>query len=95
MPRVSWMGLAAGGSVSKLSGLFELIPAGVPVTRLGNGRGKWHLPAVLFLESLLMISFSPAQLLRITNKSSHVPKAFFKLLLICSILVGLFVVLCL
>ena len=61
------------------------------VSRLDGGGGKWWLPASLFLKS--PIDDSPSSPCSETGKEDfHIPLVFFKLLLKCSISMGLFVV---
>lgn len=76
-----------GCAVSKLSSEGWPCPGSwrcVHVSRLGAGRGKWHPPALLFLENFPRDPAPPAQTLRLVNKSPfEAPQAFFKPLLVC------------
>ena len=70
-----------------------LVPAIVHGSRV-DGRGGKFLSALLFLEKSPKIPAPPTQALGLANKSpSHIPQTFFKLLLLCSVTMELFVVL--
>ena len=58
---------------------------------MGEGNGAHQL--FCFWRSLLKIPALSAHVLRSANKSSHIPQVSFKLLLLCSISVGLLVIL--
>lgn len=78
-------------AVSKVGSVCDavLVPTGVPVFRLEGGKGK----GTHSFRSLPMISAPPAHILRLVKKYPFcIPLAFFKLLLLCSISMGLFVV---
>ena len=61
---------------------------------LGRGWGrKWCLSTLCSWRDLPRIPAPPAHTLRLVNIFSHKLQAFFKLLLLCCISVGLFVVL--
>ena len=60
----------------------------------GGEAWKWHSPAILFLEKSLKDPGSPVHNEICINISpSHIPEALFNLLFLCSISMGLFVVL--
>ena len=59
----------------------------------GTGGWEWHLPHALLLERFLKPPAPPVYILTLANKSS--PQVLSKLLLLCCILVGLFVMLAL
>ena len=84
-----------GCNVSKLigEGSTVLFPTGVFRTR--DGKENWHAPALFFSwRGLPMIPPLVAQVLRLVNKSSsHIPQAFFKLLILCCISASPFIVL--
>lgn len=70
-----------------------LVPPGVCVSSLEDRGGIYCQTVLLFLEESHKDPAPPAaHALRLVNKPpSCVPQAFFKLLLFCSISVGLFV----
>lgn len=65
-----------------------LVPAGVSVSGQGYGRGEWGPPALLFMKK------SPNDPCPSREHSKISKQAFFRLLLLCYISAGLFMVLC-
>lgn len=64
------------------------------VSRLENEEGKWSLKALLFLEKFPKDPYPSSTHSDISNESpSCISEAFSKLLLLCCISMGLFVVL--
>ena len=86
--------LGAGCTVSELASVgIALVPKGVGVFMLGVRHGN-GTSAILFLEKSLKDPGSPVHNeICINIFPSHIPEALFNLLFLCSISMGLFVVL--
>ena len=86
-------GQGVGCPVSNLGGEFGilLISTGVCVSGAsGGGGGNGTFQLFYSQRSLPMIPAPPARALRLVKSSFHIPQAFSRLLLLCSISAGLF-----